>query len=361
MKRERPEFLILLFTLATLALGLVMVFSASSYAALITFGDPAYYFKRQLIWALLGLGGLVAASRYPYFKLQRWATPLLFFSLVLLVVVLVVGSSAWGSRRWLEVGSLRLQPSELLKLTMVIYLAQNLSRRQEKLTNFFHGLFPLLLIVIFLCALVLAQPDLGTAVIIAGTAYLLFFVAGARTSHLVPLLVLGVGAAAGAILLAPYRLERWLAFLDPEADPTGSGFQILQSLLALGSGGFFGVGLGLSKQKLLYVPARHTDFIFAILGEELGFLGTFTVVLLFLFFVWRGLRVALLAPDTFGSLLAAGITSLVGLQAAVNIAAVTRILPVTGITLPLISYGGSSLVFTLVGIGVLLNVSRYHQ
>lgn len=336
-----------------------MVFSSSAYTAARDLGDPYYYVRRQLIWATLGLIGMFIASKVDLQWLKSMSNIILLGSLILLVLVLIIGSTRGGASRWIGIGSLSFQPSEVIKLAMVIYMAKSLSVNSYKLKSFTKGLFPYLALIGLVCLLILAQPDLGTAVAVAGTSYLLLAVAGARGSHLFVLALSGVGAVIAAILLEPYRLRRFTAFLDPYADPIGAGFQTIQSLLALGSGGLFGVGLARGVQKCYYIPERHTDFIYAVLGEELGFIGAAFVLLVFLFFVWRGFKIAVSTHDSFMSLLAAGITIMITLQAVINIGVVTGSMPVTGITLPFISYGGSSLVFTLVGVGLVLNVSRY--
>ncbi|HHY93213.1 MAG TPA: cell division protein FtsW, partial [Firmicutes bacterium] len=268
-----------------------------------------------------------------------------------------IGVAGGGARRWLQVGPLNVQPSEVAKLCTVLFLAGFLAERGDRIRHFWRGLLPVLVVVGILCLLILKQPDLGTAVALAGTAGVMLFAAGADLRHLA-----GLGAAAvpvlwWAIMGEEYRRVRFLAFLNPAADPQGSGYHIIQSLYALGSGGLLGVGLGQSHQKFLYLPERHTDFIFAILGEEIGLLGTLAVLFLFFLLAWRGCRAAMLAPDRFGTLLAIGIISMVTLQALVNIGVVTGSLPITGIPLPFISYGGSSLVFSLASIGILLNIS----
>jgi len=242
---------------------------------------------------------------------------------------------------------------------MVLFCSASLAQHQEKITSFFKGLVPQLCILLLIFGLILKEPDLGTALAIGGTIFVLLFTAGARLSHLTSLSLVGVVGIVAAIILEPYRLKRLLAFSNPWADPLDTGYHIIQSLYALGSGGLFGVGLGRSREKFLYLPEPHTDFIFAILGEELGFIGTVTVIFLFFLFAWRGFKVAISAPDIYGSLLAAGLTTMIVVQALMNIAVVTASMPVTGIPLPFISFGGSALIFTLAGVGILLNISRY--
>jgi cell division protein FtsW len=242
---------------------------------------------------------------------------------------------------------------------MVLFCSDSLTRNQERLTSFFKGLTPQLLILLLVFGLILKEPDLGTALAISGTVFVLLFTAGAKVSHLASLGLAGIVGIVSAIIMEPYRLRRLLAFSDPWADPLDTGYHIIQSLYAIGSGGLFGVGLGRSREKFLYLPEPHTDFIFAILGEELGFIGTVTVIILFFLFVWRGLKVAISAPDIFGSILAIGLTTMIVVQALMNIAVVTASMPVTGIPLPFISFGGSALIFTLAGVGILLNISRF--
>ncbi|NPV29698.1 MAG: stage V sporulation protein E [Firmicutes bacterium] len=360
-RKKAPDFVLFVVTLLLLTVGVIMVLSASYVIAETRYADGYYFLKRQLLWALLGIAGMTTVMKIDYSRFKKWATPLFGLAVLLLVLVLIpgVGISIKGASRWLGVGSLTFQPSEVAKLALVVFLAKNLAARPDQIKFFFQGFFPKILIVGLICGLILAQPDLGTAVAIAGTSYLLFLAAGARKTHLAGLALLGLALVGAAIYVAPYRMARFTAFLNPWADPLGNGFQTIQSLYAVGSGRLFGMGLGQGRQKFLYLPEQHTDFIYAVLCEELGFLGALFVLLLFFAFMWRGLKIALKAPDTFGALLATGITIMVVLQALINIGVVTGSLPVTGITLPLISFGGSSLTLNLVGIGILLNISQH--
>lgn len=360
-EKHAPDAVIFLTTLALLSLGIIMVFSASSVSAYEIFRDTYYFLKRQLAWAAMGFGVMFVAMEVDYRLWKRLAWPALLLSLVLLVAVLVpgVGIMIRGSRRWLGAGSLTFQPSEVAKVVMVFFMASFLADRTDRIHRFSQGLLEPLLILGIVFGLTMLEPDLGTAATIAGISLLLMFASGASLSHLGILAAMAAPALVAVAMAAPYRVRRFLAFLHPWEDPLGSGFHIIQSLLALGSGGILGVGLGRSRQKFLYLPMQHTDFIFAIIGEELGFVGAASVVVLYFLFAWRGLRVAIGAPDTFGSLLAVGITSMIVLQAMINIGVVSGTLPITGITLPLISFGGSSLVTTLASIGVLLNISKY--
>jgi cell division protein FtsW len=362
-KKGQPDFLIFFATVTLLGLGIVMVFSSSNVAAMAEFNDSLYFLKRQAMWSFIGLLGMSFFMQIDYHRLKRWGVPALTIAVILLGAVLVegIGTEGGGAQRWLRVGPLNVQPSEVAKLCTVLFLAGFLADRGEKIRDFWRGLLPPLVILGGLFLMILKQPDLGTAVALAGTAGIMLFAAGAEWKHLAALGVAAVPVLWWAIMGETYRRNRFLAFLNPNADPLGAGYHIIQSLYAIGSGGLLGVGLGQSHQKFLYLPERHTDFIFAILGEELGFIGTLAVLALFFLLAWRGCRAAMLAPDRFGSLLAVGIIGMVTLQALVNIGVVTGSLPITGIPLPFISYGGSSLVFSLAGIGILLNISSQGQ
>jgi len=360
-RKKTPDVLLLAACVLLLSIGIIMVYSASQVTAYEKLDDTFYYLKKQAIWALIGLFAMISVMKIDYWKYKKMAVPFLIFAFALLVIVLLpgIGRTVKGAQRWLGVGPLTLQPSEVIKLSLVLFMAYGLAKYRDRLRYFKGGMLPFLVILALACGLILLQPDLGTAVSLAGTVYIMLFAAGARGKHLFYLALAGLGAVGLAIILEPYRMSRFLAFLNPWADPRGSGFHIIQSLYALGSGGLFGAGLGQSHQKWHYLPEQHTDFIFAILGEELGFFGGALVIILFLIFVWRGFKIAMSTQDHFASLLAVGVTSMIALQAIVNIGVVTGSLPITGIPLPLISFGGSSLVFTLTGVGILLNISRY--
>ena len=359
IRRGSPDFVLFALVLALLSVGIIMVFSSSAVAAAQDIGDPYYYLKRQLLWAFLGLSGMVVVMNIDYSRYRGYVDWFLLGSIVLLALVPLVGLESKGAVRSLGVGFLSFQPSEIAKLAVIMYLSRNFSRYLQRNQSPDKGFWTALLVLGIVGGLIMLQPDLGTTVALAGTTFILLVAAGVRLLYLGLMALGGLAGVAALIILAPYRMKRFLAFLDPWSDPLGDGFQVIQSLLALGSGGLFGLGLGASKQKLFYLPERHTDFIFAIIGEELGFLGAVMVLLLFFGFLWRGYKIAITAPDTFGSLVAVGITSMIAFQAVINLGVVTGSLPVTGITLPFISYGGSSLLFTLLGVGVLLNISRY--
>ncbi|MGS0764230.1 stage V sporulation protein E [Syntrophomonas curvata] len=360
LKKGPPDFILFITTLALVGVGLIMVFSSSAVTANLEYHNAYHFFKRQLIWAAIGLVTMIVIMRINYYRLKDLAFPAMIIALICLVLVLTpLGIGAKGSTRWLGVGALTFTPSEMVKLAMVMFMAKVMEQNLDKIKSFKNGVLPYLLIMAFVCALIMKQPDLGTSFVVAGTVFCMLLIAGAKWSHMGALAVTGAGAVALAIYVAPYRAERFLAFLDPWKYPSDQGFQVIQSLYALGSGGLFGMGLGRSRQKFFYLPEQHTDFIFAILGEELGFMGALLVLALFLLFAWRGFKIAINAPDTFGSILAAGITIMIVFQAFINIGVVSGALPVTGITLPFISYGGSSLLLTMAGVGLLLNISRY--
>ncbi|MGQ5711852.1 stage V sporulation protein E [Desulforudis sp. 1031] len=360
-KKGAPDFLLFITVLMLLSIGVIMVLSASEYSTLVRYHDSFLFFKRQLVWAVLGLTAMFVAMNFDYWRLKQYAGWMLVGAFLLLLLVLIpgVGVESHGARRWIGVGSFTFQPSELVKLCVITFTAFGLAKKRDQIRSFTKGVLPFLIVAGLAGGLILLQPDLGTAMTLVGTVFLMLFAAGTPMRVLGSLGIIGVALVGAAIYFEPYRLKRLLAFLDPWQDPQGSGFHIIQSLYALGSGGLFGTGLGQGKQKFLYLPEQHTDFIFAVIGEELGFVGATLIIILFMLFVWRGLRIAVASPDPFASLLATGITGGIVLQAIINIGVVTGSLPVTGITLPFISFGGTSLLFTLIGVGILLNVSKY--
>jgi cell division protein FtsW len=355
------DIVLFLITLALLSIGIVMVFSASSVSARAVFGDTYYFLKRQLVWAGCGIIAMIITMQIDYNNWKKLSLPAFILTLLLLAAVLMpgLGVAIRGSRRWISIGFISFQPSEIAKITTVLFMANFLSERIGKIHKFSSGLLAPLIVTGIVFGLIVLEPDFGTAGTILVVSVLMLFAAGTRILHLSSLVALGVPAVYAMSRAAPYRAERFLAFLHPWDDPLGSGFHIIQSLLALGSGGLFGVGLGRSRQKFLYLPMQHTDFIFAIIGEELGFVGAASVLVLYFLFAWRGLRITIATPDTFGKLLAIGITTMIIFQAIINIGVVSGALPITGITLPLVSSGGSSLVTTLAAIGVLLNISKH--
>jgi cell division protein FtsW len=356
-----PGYYALLATIVVLNLvGLVMVLSSSSVEALANYGSSWLFFKRQLAWTTLGFLGLVVTSRIDYRLLRRYVGPLLVISAGLLLLVLVpgVGINVNGSTRWLGIGSARFQPSEFAKLGLLLYCADLLSRRVASVGDWRAVLRPVGLMFCVFGGLVMLQPDMGTTITMAIATGSILFVGGIRGRHMAA--VLGTGFVVGSFLavVEPYRRARLLSFIDPFEHYKEGGYQVAQSLIALGSGGWTGVGLGAGRAKWLFLPNAHTDFIFAIIGEELGLVGCALVLVLFGALAVLGIRTTLRAPDRFGSLLAAGITGWVVGQAIINVGAVTGALPVTGVPLPFVSFGGSALLFTMCATGVLLNVAR---
>jgi cell division protein FtsW len=361
MRKKLPD-LILLFTILALVLsGLIMILSASSVKAEQLFSNSYYFFINQLKYLVVALVLSIIIYNLKYKKLKELAPYFLLLSLGTLILVLIpgIGKIAGGSRRWLPLGPISFQPSELAKFTIVLYLAAYIDKNKDKMKNFKKGILPPLLVIALISFLILLEPDLGTAVTLAMVAAVMIFIGGIRISVFIFLGLISFLLSLGAIITEPYRRERLLTFLNPWLDPLDSGYHIIQSLLALGSGGLFGVGAGNSHQKFLYLPEPGTDFIFAVLGEEFGLLGTLFIISLYFLLAWRGLKIAAKVDDVFGSMLAVGITSMIVIQALINMAVVTSLIPVTGITLPLISYGGSSLVINLVALSLLLNISCY--
>lgn len=337
-----------------------MVTSASYPRALSSSSgtDPFAFGKRQLIYALLALGLMMVMIKFDYHYFRRLTVLFAILTPILLALVLFFGEEINGARRWFDFGILNFQPSEFAKLALIFVLAHYFTEIGSEVRHFSTGVLIPLIYLGLICGLVMLEPDLGTTIMIFIIFFAMLFAAGVRLGHLFLLGLSAVSAAMVLIIQEPYRLERLFSFLDPTKDPKGSGWQILQSLMALGSGGIFGLGLGRSRQKFFYLPEPHTDYIFSIIGEELGLLGTLLILIIFFFLGWRGYKTALSTTDTYGSLLAVGITSWVVFQALMNIAVVTSTIPATGITLPLISYGGSSLGITLMSVGILMNISR---
>jgi cell division protein FtsW len=339
----------------------VMVYSASSVRAYFASDDASTYGVQQLIWAALGLSVMFAASRLDFRWLRFGAIPAYLISMALLIAVLVpdIGTSDAWSRRWIYVPGIGgFQPAELAKLAVVLYLAHWLDRRGLAASSFWNGFIPFVLLVAPGFLLIAIEPDLGTAGVFFAAALAVFFMAGANLLHLSAIAAAGVAAASAMIMSTPYQWIRLQEFLNPESDPLGKGYNALQGLMALALGGVTGLGLGASRQKYLYLPAPSTDFIFAIIGEEWGLIGSLGVIALFLLIAYQGYKIAIHAPDTFSGLLACGITTWLVVQAFINMAVVTALAPVTGIPLPFISYGGSSLTINLVAVGILLSISR---
>ena len=353
--------LIFTITLVLIALGILMIYSSSAIRAQEKFGDSYFFLKRQLVWAFLGILIMIWMMSCDYRGWQRLAFPLFLLSLLFLTLVLIpqLGVKANGARRWLSVFGLSFQPAELAKISLVLFLSHLMAKKGSRVQEFTHGLLPLLAAAAVIILPILLQPNLGNVVVLLIVAMMIYFVGGVRISHL---LLLGAGSMPLLFLVmmhSSHARSRLLTLIDPSRVPEGARYQIKQSFYALGPGGLLGRGLGDGMQKLFYLPEPHTDFIFAIVGEEIGFLGTSLVVLLFGIILWRGTRIALQAPDPFGRFAAIGITILIVSQAAINVGMVIGLLPTTGLPLPLISFGGSSLVLTLMGIGILLNISHH--
>jgi cell division protein FtsW len=358
-KKLSTDLLLLAVTVALLGLGLVMVWSASSALAQERHGSPYHFVVKQAAWSVLGLAGMVAALRIDYRVLRR---PGVVYALLLASTLLLIGvlflEPVNDTHRWIRMGALSFQPAELAKLSMVVFLAYHVERRAERVNDRV-TLFPALLLLGWFGFLVLIQPDLGTAFCLVLTGAVVLYAAGVRFRYFAALAVPALVVLYAAVMTVPWRRVRVTSFLDPWSDPLGSGYQVIQSLIAVGTGGLTGVGLMEGRQKLFYLPYPYSDFIFAVIGEELGMLGSLAVVLGFVVLLWRGLRAAWGAPDDFGRFLAAGLTLSIVLQGLVNVSVVLGLLPTKGIPLPFISAGGSSLVFALFGVGLVANVSQH--
>jgi cell division protein FtsW len=349
--------------LVLVALGILMIYSSSAIRAQERFGDSYFFLKRQLIWAFLGMVIMIFAMNWDYRQWQKLAFPLFLLSLLFLILVLVprLGVKINGARRWLSLFGLSFQPTELAKIALILFISHLLAKKGPQVQEFGRGFLPLVAAALVIAAPILLQPNFGNVVVLLSVAMMIYFVGGARVSHL---LFLSVGSVPLLFLMMmhfSHAKSRLLTLVDPSRVPEQARYQIKQSFYALGPGGLLGRGLGDGMQKLFYLPEPHTDFIFAIIGEEVGFLGTSMIVLLFGILLWRGMRIALRVPDPFGRFVALGITSLIVSQALINVGMVIGLLPTTGLPLPFISFGGSSLVFSLMQIGILLNISHYAE
>ena len=354
------DFTLLITILLLLSIGLIMLLSASSPSALSESGNSYSYFFRQAIFAVAGLFMMWVISNIDYRFYQKYYKLAYIIAFLLLLAVPLVGTEVNGAKRWINITeSFSFQPSEMAKLLMIIFYAGILVKNRDELNKYGKGFFKHIIMVAPIIVLLLIEPHFSASMIIIGIVAIMMIVAGCKFWHfLVSGLVVGVPGIIGLILLEPYRLQRVTTFLNPWSDPTGDGWQVIQSLYAIGSGGLFGAGLGESKQKYLYIPEPHNDFIFSILAEELGFIGCAVVIILFAIFIWRGILIAMKSPDMFGSLIAIGITAQVAIQVIINIAVVTSSMPATGMPLPFFSYGGTALFIILCEMGVLLNISR---
>ena len=358
MKKESQQLLIIAAILA--CIGIVMVYSSSSCYAYEKFHDSAFYLKRHIAHFVIGLISAVFVARLDYRKIKKYAKILFAVSLLSLILVLLpgIGHEAGGAKRWFRLGGLGFQPSELAGLFLIIYLADILHRKETYIRNFFYGFLPPIAASGIVVLLVILQPDLGNAVMILTVAIIMLSIAGANMAHFLPFLFFSAPAVYFLIFRVPYRLRRIIGYLDPWKDAQGTGFQIVQSFLALGSGGIFGLGLGASRQKLFYLPHAHTDFIFSIIGEEFGLIGTFFIIVLFATFIWKGIKVSINAKDSFGKFMTMGIVVSIGLKAIINIAVSTGAIPTKGLPLPFISYGGTSLIVNMIGVALLLSVAE---
>lgn len=358
-RRHAPDYVLLAVVTTLVLFGLIAVYSASYAYAEFEFEDANYFIKRQLLWACVGFVVLVALMNLDYRWLRWLAIPIIGTAIVMLIGVHVVGDDAYGAKRWITIGSFSAQPSEFAKFAVLLYMSAWLAAKGEAVSDFQMGFVPFVFIVACVGGLVMAQPDLGTTVMIVAITGTLFFVAKSKLIHIFWLVIASGMSGLLLIALSGYRMDRIASFRAAESDPSGLGFQTLQLLVAFGSGGVWGLGLGVSRQKFLYIPGAHTDGVMAIVGEELGFVGLVVVLMLFVVLVWRAAMIAHRAPDTFGSLLATGTIAWIGVQLLINIAGVTRMIPLTGIPLPFLSSGGSALAATMAAVGVLLSVSRY--
>ncbi len=363
MIHKRIDPVIFFISLGLVAFGVVMVFSASHILALDRYGDAFYFVKRHVLWAVLGFACMLAVSQTDPRRLRKIAFPLLIASVLALLMVFApgIGKEAGGARRWLMLGPFSFQPAEAAKLGLVIFLAHFLALKGDRLNHGLFGFLPPVGFAGIILGLMLIQPDLGTATLTAAVVGVLLYLAGARPSHL-RICALATGfVLAGMVVFAPWRMKRIFAFWDPFAAAKGAGYQLIQSLLAIARGGLAGLGLGEGKQKLFYLPEPHTDFIYAVVGEELGLIGALCVAAAFVVLLWRGFQIAARCEDFFSALLAAGVTFLVVAQGFLNMAVAAGLLPTTGIPLPLISLGGSSLVFTLISLGLLISIESSHH
>ena len=353
------DIYLLLATLLLVFIGLVMVFSSSAVSAQERFGDSYYFLKRQAISAFLGLGLLVIAKKIPYRFYWKFVYPLLFIALGLLVLVLFIGhgGTSEGVRRWIRIGGFSMQPTEFAKICVIIFVAYALSKKQEKIRDLLKGFLPVLIISGVYMVLILKQRDLGSVVTLGLIIILMLFISGTRVAYLLGIALLSLPVLYHLVFSSGYRSKRIFSWLDPWSYPEKEGWHLIQSYTAFKAGGLTGVGLGDGKQKLFYLPEAHTDFILPVLGEELGMIGVIFVLALFTFFIFRGIMITLKAKDLFGLYLAFGLTCLIGVQAMINVAVVMGVFPTKGLTLPFISYGGTSLLVSMTAVGILLNIS----
>lgn len=353
-----PDIILLLVTLILVIVGTAMIYSSSSIIALEKFKDGQYFLKKQLFFVLIGLTSMIIMTKVPYTQLRKWAYPGMLLSFILLALLLTpLGMRRGGATRWLNLGGFSFQVTEMVKIAVVVFLAHLLTRKAYQLQNFVRGVLVPLSVIGVVILLILLEPDFGTAVIIATIFLSMLLIAGAQMKHLLCLVAAFIPIGVSLIIYKGYRLTRLTAFLDPWKDADNTGFQIIQSLISFGSGGTFGVGIGDGMQKLFYLPEPHTDFILSIIAEESGFIGVTIIILMYAIFAFRGFMIAAKAPDLFGTLLAAGVTMVICLEAFINIAGVMGLIPLKGLVLPFLSYGGTAFVMSMTAVGVLLNIS----
>lgn len=376
VRRGMPDFQLLILTLLLVGFGLIMVYSSSASIALVSEdynNDALYFTKRQVVFAILGVIGMFVAMNIPFAKYKQLYIPLFLLTIILLLAVLVVGVEINNAKSWFSLGPMNLQPSEIAKISLILYLSALITKKGERFRDLRTGYIPVMIIVGFVAGLIMLQPDFGTTFILVATCGLIIYAGGASMKHImgsIGLLVVGAGIVIGAKYLidlmtgntsgnsGSYQLARFTSFLNPFSDPTNSSYNLLHSLTAIGQGGLTGTGIGQGVIKLHYLPNAFNDFIFAVIGEELGLIGTILFLGVYVYFIWRGFIIALRCKDSFGTLVGVGIMGLIAIQAFINIGGVTQTIPVTGVTLPFISYGGTSLLITMASIGIMLSISR---
>lgn len=361
--KRRFDFILLFVALALVGIGIVMVYSTSAIIAGDRFGDPYYFLKRQALYAGIGFVLMILMMFFPYEMLKRFAYPIFILSVLLLIAVLIpgIGHRAGGAMRWVKINGFSFQPSEFAKLGLIIFLSYFLTKKEGKIRSFSFSFLPTILLSGLVIGLVVKEPDFGAALFLTVMVFLLLFISGARVIYIASAFLLATPVIYYLLMNAEYRLKRLMGFIRPWENSTGTSFQIIQSFLSFGSGGLFGLGLGEGRQKLFFLPAPHTDFIFSIIGEELGLAGAMLVVLLFFILTLRGVLIGLSIQDRFGAYLALGITLMISLQAAINMGVVLGLLPTKGLTLPFVSYGGTSLIANLIGLGILLRLSTHAE
>ncbi|MCM3784253.1 putative lipid II flippase FtsW [Neobacillus mesonae] len=373
-RRGLPDFQLLILTLLLVGFGLVMVYSSSASIALVSdFNDALYYTKRQVVFAILGFIAMFVAMNIPFAKYKQLYKPLFLLTIILLIAVLFVGIELNNARSWFKIGPITIQPVEVAKISIILYLSALITKKGERFRDLRTGYIPVMIIVGFVAGLVMLQPDFGSTFILVATCGLIIYAGGASMKHImgsIGLLVVGAGIVVGAGYLidlmtgnssgnsGSYQIARFKSFLNPFSDPTNASYNLLHSLTAIGQGGLTGTGIGQGIIKLHYLPNAFNDFIFSVIGEELGFIGTIIFLAVYIYFIWRGFTIALRCKDPFGTLVGVGIMGLIAIQAFINIGGVTQTIPVTGVTLPFISYGGTSLLITMASIGIMLSISR---